>query len=1140
VIGFDDQAGSNSTIPPLTTLSLQGYEQGRQATEMLLTVLEGKPIPQQVTVPPKLVIRQSCGCVNPTVAQAAAGPMTVKDEPLEMAMSAQLEKMLLEMRQAAEIMAEGLDSGWAEQLLEAFLAELKAEASGVFLSTLDGILRQVIAAEGQVAAWANVISTLRRRMLPHLDNQILRQAEDLWLQAQVMVGETAQQAQRAQAAQMEQQTQILNEIRAALITTFDVEALMDTLAQELPRLDIPSCYLALYENPQRPTEMSRLALAYDKRRGRLEPGAGQHMFPSRQLVPEGMLPQARRYSLVVEALYFREEQLGFALFEVGPRDGPIYDLLRGEISSALQGARITQQAQHRTLQLQTGAEVSRVATSILDPDELIQRVANLACERFNLYYAGLFLVDQTGEWTSEPGRWAVLRAGTGEAGGQMMAQGHKLEIGGASMIGWCIANQQARIALDVGEDAVRFENPLLPETRSEMALPLVSRGHVLGAMTIQSDQLAAFSQEDVTVLQTMADQLANAIENARLFAGRKQAEEALIREQYVMNALMANVPDYIYFKDMHSRFIRTTQAHARAFGLNDPAQVVGKTDFDFFTEEHARPAFEAEQEIIRTGQPVLNLEERETWPDHPDTWVSTTKMPLRDENGNIIGTFGISRDITDRKQAEEALASERNLLRALIDNLPDYVFAKDAEGRFVVGNTALARHMGAATPDDLIGKTDFDFYPQELATRFYADEQALLQSGQSMLDHEEATRDPAGNPSWTLTTKVLLHDSQGKVIGLAGASREITGHKQAEAERERLLAEVERRALQLQTAAEVSHAASSILNPDELLPKTVDLIRERFNLYYVGLFLVDESGQSAVLRAGTGEAGQKMIAASHQLEVGGSSMIGWCITNRQARVTLDVTQDAVHFKNPLLPETRSELALPLVSRGQVMGALTIQSSQPAAFTQDDISVLETLSSQVANAIENSRLFEQTQVVLKEMEATQRRYLQKAWADYLPSVKTTHYEVGLAGTTPMDAAVLPEIQRAVEQRSTVVLTGSDNTQESAHSALVTPITLRGNVIGVLGIHGDKETRQWSAEEVALVEAVTERLAQAAENLRLFDETQRRAAREQLIAEITSRVRNSTTLEAVLNSAVREIGQMTSASFAAIDLELPEAG
>lgn len=192
----------------------------------------------------------------------------------------------------------------------------------------------------------------------------------------------------------------------------------------------------------------------------------------------------------------------------------------------------------RHTQLQAAAEVSRVVSSILDPDQMAQRVVELSRERFELYYAGLFLVDRTGAWTDEPAKWAVLRAGTGDAGQQMLKEEHKLEIGGTSMIGWCIAHRQARIALDVGQEAVRFENPKLPYTRSELALPLISRGDIIGALSIQSSQEAAFSQEDIIVFQTMADQLANALLNAQLYtqaqqeiAERLQVEAQLRRRQ---------------------------------------------------------------------------------------------------------------------------------------------------------------------------------------------------------------------------------------------------------------------------------------------------------------------------------------------------------------------------------------------------------------------------------------------------------------------------------------------------------------------------------------------------------------------------------------------------------------------------------
>ena len=149
-------------------------------------------------------------------------------------------------------------------------------------------------------------------------------------------------------------------------------------------------------------------------------------------------------------------------------------------------------------------------------EELLQQVVDLVQARFELYYAGLFLVAQEVTGDGESGNWAVLQVGTGEAGRQMVEQGHKLEIGGESMIGRCVATKQPRIAMDVGEEAVRFANPLLPDTRTELALPLVSRGQALGALTIQSRQQAAFSVDDIAVLQTMADQLAITIDNANL------------------------------------------------------------------------------------------------------------------------------------------------------------------------------------------------------------------------------------------------------------------------------------------------------------------------------------------------------------------------------------------------------------------------------------------------------------------------------------------------------------------------------------------------------------------------------------------------------------------------------------------------
>ena len=331
--------------------------------------------------------------------------------------------------------------------------------------------------------------------------------------------------------------------------------------------------------------------------------------------------------------------------------------------------------------LKASARAAKNITTILDPYELFQRTVDIICDEFGFYYAGVFLVDDTNQY-------ALLRAGRGEPGRDMLREGHRLAIGGNSMIGASIANKKGRIALDVGEEAVFFENPHLPKTRSEMALPLIVADEVIGALTVQSTEEAAFDEEDIDALQTMADQLAVAIQNAKL-------------------------------------------------------------------------------------------------------------------------------------------------------------------------------------------------------------------------------------------------------------------HRQEE-----------RRSRLLKAANRVGKEVASILDLDQLLPQTVNIICEAYRLYYAGVFLLDDKGEFAVLRAGYGKAGKAMLAEGHKLRVGTESMIGACIAMGEARIALDVGEERVHFKNPHLPHTRSEMALPLIYGGRTLGAVTIQSSEERAFSEDDITTLLTMAEHLAVAINNARLVEE--------------------------------------------------------------------------------------------------------------------------------------------------------------------------------------
>lgn len=338
----------------------------------------------------------------------------------------------------------------------------------------------------------------------------------------------------------------------------------------------------------------------------------------------------------------------------------------------------------------------------------------------------------------------------------------------------------------------------------------------------------------------------------------------------------------------------------------------------------------------------------------------------------------------EKKGERSGLADDRNLLRALLDGSPDYIFFKDRASRFIRTNNAHAQELlGLANAEAAVGKTDFDLFTEEEAQRFFDEEQEIMETGQPVIAREwPLTSSTTGETAWVSEHKIPLTDEGGEVIGLLGIARDITKLKQVEAEREELLSTLEHQAAQLQTAAEVSSAATSILDPDELIQKVVELIGERFNLYYTGLFLVDESGRSAILQAGTGEAGRQLVKRRHRLAVNSRSMIGQCIAQGQAQIAQDVSEATSFQRNPLLPETSSELALPLVSRGKAIGALTIQSTARSAFTDQDITILQTMAGQVANAIEVARLLQDTQNALEELQSIQRRYVRDSWKSYL--------------------------------------------------------------------------------------------------------------------------------------------------------------
>lgn len=274
-------------------------------------------------------------------------------------------------------------------------------------------------------------------------------------------------------------------------------------------------------------------------------------------------------------------------------------------------------------------------------------------------------------------------------------------------------------------------------------------------------------------VEVLARAMRYAIERAR-------TEASLAQEREMIHTLLDNIPDRIYFKDRKSRFVRTNQSLARYFKLKDPEELLGKTDFDFFTAEHARAAMEDEQQVMHTGVAMIGKVEKETRPDGTVGWSLTTKMPWVNHRGRIVGTFGISRDITEFKTMENALAAERNLMRSVIDNVPDRILLKDPQGRYMLNNTAHARFLGLENPSEALGKTLGDFLPAEYVVPRREEDEGILRTGKPMINSEELMLNSQGVKRWLSTTKVPLRDDEGQILGIVIISRDITEQREAQ------------------------------------------------------------------------------------------------------------------------------------------------------------------------------------------------------------------------------------------------------------------------------------------------------------------------------------------------------------------------
>src|SRR5450759_4475000 len=394
VTGFNDGLEARGSMPPLTTVRLPFRKIGQRAVEMLLNRIEGEVASEVTLLPLQLIMRRSCGCLDPLSEQAAVGPVTHATTALLDVFIKQRAEILAEMLGGMGTTLEEQAYRWSEALWDIFTTEIKRQLmakialrpSELFLRRLSELLSQAVSEGININRWHEALSTLRRRLLPYLDGVTLSFVEDLWQQARVLVAQMAARAEVHRSWQSAQRTEVLREIEAGLLISFDTNELYDILVQGLRRLHIPAFYLVLYQDLAPPEKWARLVLAY--RDGeRINLLANGEDFPSIRLLPEKWIPTNRTYNMVIESLHLTDEQIGCAVFFTDP-PGPasecvIYQALRIQLSSALKGVRLRQNLQAALQQAEEANQLksrflSMVSHELRTPLNLIVVLSEMA------------------------------------------------------------------------------------------------------------------------------------------------------------------------------------------------------------------------------------------------------------------------------------------------------------------------------------------------------------------------------------------------------------------------------------------------------------------------------------------------------------------------------------------------------------------------------------------------------------------------------------------------------------------------------------------------------------------------------------------------------------------------------------------
>ncbi len=825
--------------------------------------------------------------------------------------------------------------------------------------------------------------------------------------------------------------------------------------------------------------------------------------------------------------------------------------------------RLEQQIQERTTslrrrneQLQAAAEVGRIVASLSDLDEILQEATRLIAARFNVYHVGIFLLDASGTY-------AVLRAANSEGGQRMLRRGHRLKVGAEGIVGYVTSTGRPRIALDVGRDAVHFRNPDLPETRSEAALPLRVGSRILGALDIQSTQPAAFGQEDLNALQLLADLLATAIYNATLLRQSQEAVEELQRTytqitQRGWGAFIRRQPIQGYRIDDLGRIQPIEEATDEEPQPEEITPAAKPTDLEVPIEVRGVPV--ARLRLRKPEDRPWNAQERRLVAElgrRLSNALEGARLYTETQRraGQLQAVAEIARDASSTLDLETLLTNAVELIRERFGFYHASVFLLDEERAFAevrastgeAGAEMLRRgHKLGVDSTSIVGQATATgepvvindvqrnelHRPNPLLPDTRAELALPLKAGETVigaLDVQD-TRPNAFSPDDVQVLQILA-DQLAVAVTNAQLFAEVQEHLESHRDLHAILA-----------------AATAATTVEEALERAAQAIREMRPDLLVAFLLAEPEQRLLKVAA----------IAGHDPEVQGLTLpyghgiTGWAAEHQELVRSNWVGEDPRYVEGT--PGVQAELAIPLLYRGELVGVLDLESRRRNAFDESDQELFRTLATSLAAVLTNIRL----------LEEARRRAAQLQLLNEISSVAATHvHQVelleavlprlvkGLGGhvggallrkageyelvatypakVKPLLADTTDVVAKALARNHPVVLSVTDgippHAQEKARqmgieSIVMLPLFFRDELVGVLRI-GFTEARSWSEEEIRLLEQIARQISTSLEVARLFEAATRRAERERLVTEITTRMRASNDPQEIMRTALHEL-------------------